>query len=171
MNKKKLNSLTFESIKSVCLRILEDWIEYDNDSEPSLDKEFLLSLKELRVLIDRVDKEHRNIALSRLQSLSDKLSPRSYSEIESNFKALSRSILALAQSLASSRELKDFFVVSVEKILEPLKQMQLDKGESEKFLKAYTEAVTDDVLIVDEQVKKTLRKLMATLTPCILVLY
>ncbi len=43
---------------------MEDWVDYDEETEPTLDKEFLVSLKEIKVLMDR-DKEHRNIVCSK----------------------------------------------------------------------------------------------------------
>jgi hypothetical protein len=43
--------------------------------------------------------------------------------VEVNFKAMSRNILSLAFCLSSQKELKEFFVILVEKILESLKQV------------------------------------------------
>ena len=74
--------------------------------------------------------------------------------------------------MSSSKEVKDFFVHLIEKIVDPLRcGMQLQKEETGFFLKAYLEALTDNVLLVDESVKRTLGKFMATLTPCILAVY
>ena len=85
MSKKKLASLSFESIKSVSLVLMENWLDTLEDNEPSLDKDFLSSLKELKTLVDR-EKEHRNIVCSRLQNAPDLVSPKACSEVENNFK-------------------------------------------------------------------------------------
>ncbi len=66
MSKRKLNCLSFENIRAISAIIMEDWIVCGDDDvaiggeggEPALDKDFLTSLKDLRVLLDR-DKEHR----------------------------------------------------------------------------------------------------------------
>ena len=65
-SKKRLNYLNFEMIRRICLILIDDWMEtgggslaapgpQDADdesiSEPSLDKDFLTSLRELKVLI------------------------------------------------------------------------------------------------------------------------
>ena len=87
MSKKKLNTLTFDSIKEVCLVLMENWLDTLDESEPSLDKDFLASLKELKTLVDR-EKEHRNIVCSRLQAAHDIVSPKACAEIENNFKVM-----------------------------------------------------------------------------------
>ena len=63
-SKKRLNYLNFEMIRRICLILIDDWMEtgggslaapgpQDADdesiSEPSLDKDFLTSLRELKV--------------------------------------------------------------------------------------------------------------------------
>ncbi len=123
----------------------------------------------LRVLLDK-DKEHRNVVCSRLKEMPDRVSTRAYSEIEANFKALTRSLLALGQS----REVRDLFVCLVEKVADPLRAMQLERGEVQIFLGAYADALKDDGLMIDNSeggVHAVLEKYMATLTPCILAVY
>ena len=58
LSKKKLSFLTFDQVKSVSLMMVNDWGDKD-DNEPTLDKDFLASLRELKILLDR-EKEHRN---------------------------------------------------------------------------------------------------------------
>lgn len=118
-------------------------------------------------MLDR-DKEHRNIVCSRLKEIPELVSPRNLSEIEPGFKVLTRNILSLG---IGGKDMKDFFVVLVEKIVEPLKQMRLEKTEVAQFLKAYSEAATDNVMLIEDGVKRTLEKYMATLGPCILAVY
>lgn len=173
MSKKKLSFLSFEVIKTVSLKLMDDWMECDDDNEVNIDKEFLQSLKELKILMEK-DKEHRSIVICQLQreSVVPRLSTKKVSDIETNFKPLTRGILGMAQSLGSSRELKDFFIHLLEKIVEPLKQMDLNKGEVATFLHVYGESLLDDkVAFVDGSVKVTLRKFIKTLSPCILAVY
>ncbi len=178
----------YVSFRSVCLILMDAWLEYDDENEPSLDKDFLSSLKELKVLLDR-DKEHRNVVCSRLQASENPMSPKSYSEVESNFKMLTRNLLSLGQSLSSNKEVRDFFVHVVEKLTDPMRSMGLTRDEVALFLKAYAEVVAaGNVLLpaavstassasdggtttVAESVRRTLTRFMDTLTPCILAVY
>ena len=52
-----------------------------------------------------------------------------------------------------------------------LPHFQLERGELTLFLSAYTEAVTDHVLLIEEGVREVLQKYMSVLTPCILSMY
>ena len=95
MSKKKLTSLSFDSIKTVCLVLMDNWLDtLDDNNEPSLDKDFLSSLKDLRTLVDR-EKEHRNIVCSRLQNSPDCISTKACSEIENNFKVKMPTLLTI----------------------------------------------------------------------------
>lgn len=183
--KRKLLVYPFEVLKQVSLNLMQFWLEPDDPNcssyEPSFDREFLSSLRDLKALSER-DKEHRNVVLAHLQkhvqhqnpesqtSNKDReMSPKTYSEIEHNFKHLSRGILVTGQSLY--KDVRDFFVVLVEKIIEPLKQTGANKEEARLFLKYYKVAVTDNFLLIDMDVKLTFKKYMTALTPCILALY
>ncbi|XP_059079111.1 acidic fibroblast growth factor intracellular-binding protein-like [Tigriopus californicus] len=164
LNKKKLNYLSFSAIKAVSLRIMENWLENDDDNEPALDKDFFMLLKDLKVLLDK-DKEHRALVCT---SLKDRVSPKCLSEVESNFKTITRNVVNVAQSLVSSKEAKDFFIYLVEKFVDPLKQMQLDKNEVKIVLLTYSECLNESPLGLDNSVKIILDKYMLTLVPCIL---
>ena len=95
----------------------------------------------------------------------------SASEIESNFKTLTKNILGLAAGMSSNKEMRDFFAHLVEKITEPLKSLNLTEKEAHMFLKAYCEALTENLLLVEESVKRTLVSFMDILIPCVLAVY
>ena len=57
------------------------------------------------------------------------VSARAYSDVECNFKSITRNVLSVASSLSSAKDVRDFFVLAVEKIVEPLKAMGLEKQE------------------------------------------
>ena len=122
------------------------------------------------------------------------VSARAYSDVECNFKSITRNVLSVASSLSSAKDVRDFFVLSVEKIVEPLKAMGLEKQEVklgrqtitlvfwylfyrsfphqvEMLLKSYTGTVSDKVLLVDEGVARVLVKFMDTLIPAVLAMY
>ena len=104
-------------------------------------------------------------------SSSDSVSPKTHSECESNFKTISRNIITIGANLGSGKDSRDFFIHLVEKVIEPLKQMQLDEADVELFLNAYLDAVTTKVLQVDDNVVRALQKFMETLIPCVLTIY
>ncbi|MPC25276.1 Acidic fibroblast growth factor intracellular-binding protein [Portunus trituberculatus] len=62
------------------------------------------------------------------------------SEVESNFKTYSRGIINIGCSLNNSRDLRDFFVDAVERVVEPCRQARWKSPELEVFLKVYAEA-------------------------------
>lgn len=70
-------------------------------------------------MIQDRDKEHKNLVCQRL-TLS-RLDSKFCLDIETHFKTLTRNILSIAVCLTSPKELKDFFVILVEKILESFK--------------------------------------------------
>jgi hypothetical protein len=91
-----------------------------------------------QILQDR-EKEHKNLVCQRLSSA--KLEPKFCQEMESHFKNTSRNVLSLAFCLSSQKELKEFFVLLVEKILEGFKQVITLIFSSLPDLRANPEAV------------------------------
>jgi hypothetical protein len=123
----------------------------------------------LQNLQDR-EKEHKHLVLQRL-SLA-RLDPKCCQEIESNFKNVSRNILSLAFCLSSQKELKEFFVILVEKILESFKQMpSVNRSDLDTFLRVYTEAIIENVFGIDSEVKLCFKKYMLLMRPAILVVF
>lgn len=196
MSKKRLNYLTFESIMNICLTLIDDWVDYggkntDEDDlyEPTLDKDFLTSLRDLKTLQDR-DKEHRNVVCTRLSafqialqlssSTSDSpaitttISQKSCSEFENGFKTLSRGIVSVAVGLSHNKEVKEFFIHLVEKIVEPFRSMQVSKEDINVFLREYTGSITEVIdsstatMLVDNDVRFIFARFMKTLHPAIL---
>ena len=49
LSKKKLAFLTFDQIKIVSLMLINDWGDMSEAQEPTLDREFLSSLKDIKV--------------------------------------------------------------------------------------------------------------------------
>lgn len=213
--------------------------------EPTLDKDFLTSLRDLKTLQDR-DKEHRNVVCCRLRSANNIISAssgsvpksssssstlgsstgggggtegvgeaatavstvaaapsssscrqqqqqlssiRAYQELENGFRNLSRGIVSVAVGLSHNKEVKDFFVHLVEKIVEPLRAMQyVTKDDVNIFLSEYTAAITEvgvfdpaaeaagpmgggagATMMIDNEVKGIFARFMKTLHPAILL--
>jgi len=206
-SKKRLNYLNFDMIRRICLILIEDWVETggsggggsvtgaggngateaDDESicEPSLDKDFLTSLRELKTLQER-DKEHRNVVCSRLQMGHSNTSgggrqlsgSKACQEFESCFKSLTRGVVAVANGLSHNKEVKDFFVQLLEKLVEPLRSMQVTKADVDIFLTEYTRSITDvtDVansskptILIDNEVRSIFARFMKILHPSVMV--
>ena len=99
----------------------------------------------LQALQER-DKEHRNVVCSRLQQMSHasssvvghQLTTKACQEFESGFKGLTRGVIGVAVGLSHNKEVKDFFVQLLEKLVEPLRAMQVTKADIDVFLNEYT---------------------------------
>jgi len=205
-SKKRLNWLTFDMIRRICLILIDDWVETsgtggvevnvgtaDADEgslscEPSLDKDYLTSLRELKALQER-DKEHRNVVCSRLQmslSLSTDeegvclSSTKACAEFGSAFKGLTRGVVAVAVGLSHNKEVKDFFVQLVEKLVEPLKAMRganaVTRRDVDVFLTEYTRSITEvttggskPTMLIDNEVRTIFARFMKILHPSVMV--
>ena len=183
MSKKRLNYLSFEKMMDISLVLIDDWMDCgskDDEYEPTLDKDYLTSLRDLKALHDR-DKEHRSVACGRMQALqnaaneSRKLSSqKACLEFENGFKSLSRGMIAVGIGLSHNKEVKDFFVHLVEKVVEPLRSMQVTKEDIDIFLTEYTGSITDvtdgtlPTMLVDNDVRFIFTRFMKTLHPAIL---
>ena len=60
--KKKLNYLSFEDFSVVCKTVMKNWtyneVDVDDNGDPSLDRDFFYSLRDLKSLLDK-EKDHR----------------------------------------------------------------------------------------------------------------
>ena len=120
------------------------------------------------MLQDR-EKEHKSLVCQRLAAA--KLEPKFCQEMDANFKSISRNVLSLAFCLSSQKELKEFFVILVEKILDGFKLSSVNRHDLDIFLRAYMESVTESMFAVDNDVKLCFKKYMVLMRPAILVVY
>ena len=86
------------------------------------------------------------------------------SEIEANFKTLSKNILNIGQGIYSSREVREIFVNVVDKVVEPLKQWKLSLEEVSLLLMAYTGVVNEGTVQVEPLLNASFQRFMKTLT-------
>ncbi|KAG7166868.1 Acidic fibroblast growth factor intracellular-binding protein-like [Homarus americanus] len=142
-SKRKLNYLTFEDFNVCASLMMTTWTtvgplnpstnlgSYGRD-DTDFDRDFLIELRDFKLLLDR-EKEHRN-------HLRGKIPDRMCSEVENNFKVYSRGIINIGCSLNNSRDMRDFFVDTVEKVVDPCRQSRWKVTELEVFLQVYTDA-------------------------------
>ena len=168
LSKKKLAFLTFDTVKNVCLILVNDWGDKDEASEPTLDKEFLASLRDLKILLDR-EKEHRNAVVNRLKK--EEIAHNIVSDLESNFKQLTRSIVGLAATLSSNKDVKEIFIHLVERPIEAFRTIGLSKSSADVFLKAYGDVVKDNTIMLENDHKILVGKFVVTLRAMIISIY
>ena len=169
LSKKKLAFLTFDQVKSVSLMMVNDWGDKEFEEPDKEFKEFLASLRELKILLDR-EKEHRNAVISRLKK-EESVTPSVITELEGNFKALTRSIVGVATTLSNNKDVKEVFVHLVEKPLEAFRAIAATKQTVDVFLKAYGDVIKDNTLMLENDHKILVGKFVRTFRPMILAIY
>ncbi|KAG0710296.1 Acidic fibroblast growth factor intracellular-binding protein [Chionoecetes opilio] len=176
-SKRKLNYLTFEDFSVCASLMMSSWttasplappLAPDTRDDTDFDRDFLIELRDFKLLLDR-EKEHRNVTLSHLRG---KIPDRMCSEVESNFKTYSRGIINIGCSLNNSRDLRDFFVDAVERVVEPCRQARWRSPELEIFLRVYAEAGSAlDIMTSDRTLRTTWERYMTTMRVCLAQLY
>nr|XP_012423408.1 PREDICTED: acidic fibroblast growth factor intracellular-binding protein isoform X1 [Odobenus rosmarus divergens] len=116
--KKKLQYLSFGDFAYCAELMIQNWTlgavdSQVDDMDVDLDKEFLQDLKELKMLV--ADKDlldlHKSLVCTALRG---KLGV--FSEMEANFKNLSRGLVNVAAKLTHNKDVRDLFVDLVEKV-------------------------------------------------------
>ncbi|CRK98577.1 CLUMA_CG012074, isoform A [Clunio marinus] len=142
LSKKKVAYLNFKDVFDCSNSIMHFWTycyQHSQEIEEEFDKEFLLDLRELRCLFEK-DREIKHLVLFRLK---DSLLERSYQELDMNFRNYYRSIITIATSIHRSRELRNFFLELVEKLIEPWKMNNWNEEQVKDFLSALTKCILD----------------------------
>jgi len=180
LTKKKLAYLSFDQVKQVILMLVNEWGDKDEAQEPTLDKEFLASLKDIKILLDR-EKEHKNSVISALKtryiwaylsnSSCNVLSASVITDLETNFKMITRSVIGFATTVSSNKDVKDIFVHLVEKPVETFKSVGASAKTVDIFLKTYGDVIRDNILMVDNDVKIVTGKFLRSFRPMILAVY
>nr|XP_045619370.1 acidic fibroblast growth factor intracellular-binding protein-like [Procambarus clarkii]XP_045619371.1 acidic fibroblast growth factor intracellular-binding protein-like [Procambarus clarkii] len=178
-SKRKLNYLTFEDFSICASLMMSTWTTAgplvsgnnhapDGRDDTDFDRDFLIELRDFKLLLDR-EKEHRNVTLSHLRG---KIPDRMCSEVENNFKVYSRGIINIGCALNNSRDMRDFFVDAVERVVDPCRQARWKGTELEIFLQVYTDAGSAlDIMGSNNSLRITWERYMNTMRGCICQLY
>ncbi|XP_065718251.1 acidic fibroblast growth factor intracellular-binding protein isoform X1 [Patagioenas fasciata] len=140
--KRRLQFLSFGDLAACAQHMMGHWTQgamTPEAAEPDGDvpRSFLQDLKELKVLVSDKDllDQHKSLVCSALRG---KISV--YNEMETNFKALSRALVNVGLKLPHPRDVRDFFVDLVEKVLDPCRSDHWSLGDLRLFLGSYTTA-------------------------------
>ncbi|XP_062370188.1 acidic fibroblast growth factor intracellular-binding protein isoform X3 [Cinclus cinclus] len=168
--KRRLQFLSFADFAACAQSMMGHWSQgalAPEAAEPDgdLPKSFLQDLKELKVLVadkDLLD-QHKSLVCSALRG---KISV--YNELEANFKALSRALVNVGGKLTHARDVRDFFVDLVEKVIEPCRSDKWSPGDLRLFLTQYTAAPRN---LSGFRHQALWERYMAAITACLLRMY
>ncbi|NXJ27502.1 FIBP protein, partial [Dicrurus megarhynchus] len=168
--KRRLQFLTFGDFAACAQSMMGHWSQgalAPEAAEPDgdLPKSFLQDLKELKVLVTDKDllDQHKSLVCSALRG---KISV--YNELEANFKALSRALVNVGGKLTHARDVRDFFVDLVEKVIEPCRSDKWNPGDLRLFLTQYTAAPRN---LSGFRHQALWERYMAAITACLLRMY
>jgi len=131
--------------------------------ETDLDREFLLDLREVRILLDK-EKYLKNIIC---QKLKPEFLEKTFISMESNFRLISRAIIGVAYSLHHNRNLRGFFVDVLEKIIDPWRILNWSKIDVMHFLKVYISSSFELDAFPNLEVKNAWQRYMDVITTSI----
>nr|VZI14770.1 unnamed protein product [Spirometra erinaceieuropaei] len=127
-------------------QLMTYWTSNNTEPKPDapvdleLDFEFCGELKALKLLSEKVaySERHKSLVLRQLNTL---VSTNCLSDLETNFKTLSKVIITIATGLSHAREVRDIFLDIVEKLIEPVVAAHWTYQDFSTFLTAFDEAL------------------------------
>nr|CAD7574181.1 unnamed protein product [Timema californicum] len=158
-SKRKLHYLTFPDFYNCARAMMSGWTYGENSPEfddTDLDREFLLDLRDVRILLDK-EKEHKHLVCQRLKP---QLLERSYQELENNFRSYSRALVGVACNLHRTREMRFLFLELVERCLEPWRQVTWSHTDLRNFLTAYMQCALEMDVLREADLKSAWERFM-----------
>nr|CAH8828988.1 unnamed protein product [Trichobilharzia regenti] len=143
-SKKSLSYLTFENLAYCAGQLMAHWSASDSKGETlvgiDLDLQFLHDLKEFKPLIEKKEylDKHKQFVIRSLTELQARII---LTNLEPNFKPISKAIINLACGLSHAREMRDFFLDINEKIIEQMRALKWPSKEVQLFFDAYHNTV------------------------------
>ncbi|XP_045508615.1 acidic fibroblast growth factor intracellular-binding protein [Colias croceus] len=168
--KRKLQYLSFNDFFHCAQAIMGSWTYSCTGPEyydTEMDREFLLELRDLRILLDK-EKEHKHLICMRLKP---KLLEKSYQELELNFRLYTRALVGVAVNLHRARELRSLFVDLLERCIEPLRLGSWPKTDLAQFLCAYEQCALQMDVLREADLKSVWERYMRVVSQCLLTMY
>ncbi|KAG7295508.1 hypothetical protein JYU34_021715 [Plutella xylostella] len=168
--KRKLAYLSFNDFFHCAQAIMLNWTYSCTGPEyydTEMDREFLLELRELRILLDK-EKEHKHLVCMRLKP---KILEKSYQELELNFRLYTRALIGLAVNLHRGRELRSLFIDLLERCVEPLRLGGWARTDLAHFLAAYQHAAPTMDVLREADLKQVWERYMRVISQCLLTMY
>jgi len=176
-SKKKLQYLNFHDFAHCTNEMIQNW-SYSSkdcvgheDMDVDLDREFLLNLRELKILQEKeVMEEHKLLTCRQIHS---KVSTTCHNDVENNFRNYTKTLINIAYGLNHVKQLKDFFVDLVEKFIEPCRNVGWSVNDVRLFLVTYKQCAQQMDLLTKTHpsLLKIFERYMTTLTACVIRMY
>ncbi|XP_059173351.1 acidic fibroblast growth factor intracellular-binding protein-like [Physella acuta] len=174
--KKKLSYLSFEDFAVCANYMISNWsysseeCQNHEDMDVDMDRDFLLDLREFKVLMEReYAEEHRSLMIRTLQPV---MREKVLTEMDANFRSVSKTIINIASGLNHSKESRDIFIDVLEKLIEPWQQLSWTKQDAMYFLNAFKEtALQLDIFRSSPKLVKVWERYMMTFNPLVLQMY
>ena len=185
-NKRRLTYLNFSDFTYCANQMIDRWTagaegSHAVDDDLELDRDFLQELHDLKInLIDRVwiDRQLKYVVKDLRRK---KLPLQTLRAMEGSFKTTSKAVTLLGTSLIHSKDVRDFFVDVIEKIVEPLKQLGLSKEDVADLLGSIASTFPECEVAhakhtgrpgsQEKKWREVYLRYLDTLTNCVLVLY
>ncbi|KAH8853539.1 Acidic fibroblast growth factor intracellular-binding protein [Schistosoma japonicum] len=105
-----------------------------------LDLQFFHDLKEFKPLTEKKEylDKHKLLVIRNLSEIQAKII---LTNLESNFKSISKAVINLACGLSHAREMRNFFLDIIEKLVEPMRALNWPSKEVKMFFDAYHNTV------------------------------
>lgn len=172
--KKKLGYLHLEDFIFCADHMIQSWscrnpnCKYE-ESGMEMDREFLQHLREMKLLLD---KDHIDrLKDSVLFSLRSQISKHTLQDVESNFKSLTRTLVNIAYGLNHSKDLRDFFIDIVEKIIEPCRAAHWTMDELQLVMDVFVKSPQSVTFAHDIHLHEVWVRYAETMAKCVYKLY
>lgn len=172
--KKKLHYLSLDDFIFCANDMINHWscrnqnCKYE-EAAMEMDREFLQNLREMKVLLDKehLDKLREAVVFA----LWNRVSKHTMQDIDSNFKSLLRMLVNIAYGLNHSKDLRDFFVDLVEKIVEPCRSARWTLEELQAFMEAFAKSPQNVAFTHEPHLHEVWVRYISTLSKCVCRLY
>ncbi|XP_065343228.1 acidic fibroblast growth factor intracellular-binding protein isoform X1 [Cloeon dipterum] len=170
--KRKLQYLSFQDLSHCAHAIMANWTckeQGPEQDDTEFDREFLLDLKDLRVMLDK-DREHKHFSLV-CTKVKPQMLEKVFQDVENNFKTYTRAILGISCGLHRSREMRTLFIDMVEKCLEPWYAAHWSRADLSIFLEAYTYSALEMDALREAELRQSWERCMKVLSTSLICLH
>ncbi|VDP74001.1 unnamed protein product [Echinostoma caproni] len=147
VQKRSLAYITFGDLVYCAGQLMSQWTTLAKDTKSDaaaavdLDLQFFHDLREVKSLAEKKEylDKHKTLVARALYEAKATHIP---STLDTNFKSISKAIITIACGLTHAKEMRDFFLDIVEKLIEPMRVLGWPPNEVKLFFDAYGSAAS-----------------------------
>jgi len=173
-SKKRLSYLSFDDFIFCAGIMLKHWCSGDalcDDDE--LERNFFHEIRDIKNLISDKDINDQ-MKLSSISYLEYHSHAGLAKCVDTCFRNLSQKIFQIGSSMSNSKDVRDFFNQSVEKVVEQVKQLEWNKQEFELFLDSLIDCeneITSHIKLTTYKTGSCFARFMKPMKDCLLQMY